>query len=133
MLPGVVDSWVGYTGGATPDPTYETVCANDGHTEALRLAFDPKQTSYEEVLTQFFEDPRVRDVYPGAEGKAQYRTAVWAQDEKQAEIATRVSHAVGKQVPVLPLDTRHDAEEWHQHFILGFKDFPDDDDEEEEK
>ena len=116
---------MGYTGGASPAPTYESVCGNDGHTEALRLAFDPAVTSYEKLCTYYFEDPHVRNVYPGTEEKAQYKTAVWAQDEQQAETAQRVSKSVGKDVPVLPRSKWFDAEDWHQHFILGFKDFPD--------
>jgi peptide methionine sulfoxide reductase MsrA len=42
-------SSVGYTGGQAASPTYRTVCAGDGHTEAVRLVFDPKVLSYEEV------------------------------------------------------------------------------------
>jgi peptide-methionine (S)-S-oxide reductase len=49
-LPGVVKTRVGYTGGSTSNPTYETVCRGDGHTEAMRVWFDPSVMSYEALL-----------------------------------------------------------------------------------
>jgi peptide-methionine (S)-S-oxide reductase len=49
-LPGVVKTRVGYTGGSRPNPTYESVCAGDGHTEAMRVWFDPTIMSYEDLL-----------------------------------------------------------------------------------
>jgi hypothetical protein len=49
-LPGVVKTRVGYTGGLSPNPTYGSVCAGDGHTEALRIWYDPAVVSYEELL-----------------------------------------------------------------------------------
>ena len=130
-LRGIVDSWVGYTGGTTANPTYKSVCAGDGgHTEAMKLAFDPRATSYESVLTHFLDDPRVRPVY-GAE-RPQYKTAIWAQDAKQAEVARRLSQESGKGVPVLPRSEWYDAEEYHQHFLREFKDFPEEDEDGDE-
>ena len=47
----MVGSWVGYTGGTDPAPTYASVCArNNTHTEAVKLAFDPAQISYEALI-----------------------------------------------------------------------------------
>ena len=126
-MPGVVDSWVGYTGGIADGeyaPTYSTVCAGDGFTEAIKLEFDPSVTSYEEIMTFFYEDPHVKNMFcsdasgGGRSGMeaAQYRTAVFVQDDVQREIALRVSDDVGKEVPVLPLVNWFDAEPYHQHF-----------------
>lgn len=123
---------MGYTGGTTADPTYKSVCAGEGgHTEAMRLAYDPSITSYEALLTYFLEDPRVRTVWRKEE--PQYKTAVWAQGATQAEIARRLSEESGKNVPVYDDgSTWHDAEDWHQHFFTEFKEIPeelyDDDD-----
>lgn len=47
---GVVKTSVGYTGGDNPEPTYNTVCSNDGHTEAIKVTYDPSKVSYEELL-----------------------------------------------------------------------------------
>ena len=103
------------------------MCGGDGHTEALLLEYDPSVLSYEELITRYFEDPHVRHTYPGDTQKPQYMSAIWAQDEEQSSIAQRVSNEVGKSVPVLPRKEWYDAEDWHQHFLTDFKDFPDDD------
>ena len=119
-----MNTTVGYVGGESSSPTYESVCAGDGHTEALRIEYDPSVLSYEELMTEFFEDPHVRNVFGGATGRAQYKTAVWAQSTSQLDIACRLSDEAGKGVPVLPAAAWHDAEEWHQHFLGN--DLPDD-------
>ena len=121
-LRGVVDTKVGYTGGSTASPTYKSVCSGDGHTEALRIEFDPTVLSYEALITRYFNDPHVGNVY-GTE-RPQYRTAVWAQTDEQHAIAQQVGAAVGKQVPVLARSPWFDAEDYHQHFLGDFKDLP---------
>src|SRR4051812_2154630 len=48
---------VGYEGGFTPNPTYEEVCSGrTGHAEVVLVVFEPKQTSYEDVLRVFWEN-----------------------------------------------------------------------------
>lgn len=118
-MPGVLDSHVGYTGGDTVDPpTYRSVCRNDGHTEAIRLEFDPTVLSFEELMRTFFEDPHVAGYYPGASAeKPQYMSAVFAQDEAQEATARHVSTEVGKEVPIIRTREWHDAEEYHQFFL----------------
>lgn len=128
----MVDSWVGYTGGNEPNPTYESVCARDNtHSEALKLAFDPTSISYEQLMQRFVDDPRVRAPFTtDANQRPQYRTAVWAQDEAQAETARRLLVQGGKEtIPVLASSVWHDAEDYHQRFLGEFKDLPSEDDE----
>lgn len=48
--PGVLSTRVGYTGGTSPEPTYQSVCSDDGHTESVQIHFDPQATSYEDLL-----------------------------------------------------------------------------------
>jgi len=124
-MAGVLDSSVGYTGGATSDPTYESVCAGDGHTEALRLRLDPAVLTYEELIATFLDDPRV-PTHRDPREKAQYKTAIFAQSPRQAAIVRRQLSTAGKDVELVerPHDW-YDAEEWHQHFYSGFKDLPD--------
>jgi peptide-methionine (S)-S-oxide reductase len=53
---GVYSTAVGYTGGFTPNPTYEETCtARTGHTEAVLIVFDPSVISYAEILAKFWE------------------------------------------------------------------------------
>src|SRR6266581_3041841 len=54
--PGVYVTAVGYAGGYTPNPTYEEVCSGrTGHTEVVRVVYDPKQLSYQQLLKVFWE------------------------------------------------------------------------------
>src|SRR5687768_6834910 len=53
-IPGVVSTSVGYAGGTTPNPTYREVCSGrTGHTEVVRVVFDPTRVRYEELLRAF--------------------------------------------------------------------------------
>ena len=63
-LTGVVKTRVGYTGGSTPAPTYSSVCANDGHTEALQVTFNREVISYKQIIDVFFSEhnPTARTV-----------------------------------------------------------------------
>jgi len=110
-----VSSTVGYTGGKYKKPTYETVCGGDGHTEAIRVEFDPSVISYEEVMRQV-----MKRASPDCYGGKQYMSAVWAEDAEKAEIAQRVAKEMGKEgVPVLSASSTHwtDAEDYHQKYL----------------
>jgi peptide-methionine (S)-S-oxide reductase len=91
--PGVYTTAVGYAGGYTPNPTYEEVCSGrTGHTEAVLVVFDPKVTSYGEILRLFWEnhDP-TQGMRQGNDVGTQYRSAVyWANDaQREAAEASR--------------------------------------------
>src|SRR2546430_12958189 len=76
-IPGVISTAVGYAGGQTPNPTYEEACSGrTGHTEAVLVAYDPAQTSYEEILRLFWEnhDP-TQGMRQGNDVGTQYRSA----------------------------------------------------------
>ena len=128
----MLSSWVGYTGGTDPAPTYASVCArNNTHSEAIKLAFDPAVITYEQLMQRLVDDPRVRAPFSHVPPSSpQYRTAVWAQSEAQSVVARRVLVDGGKEtIPVLPSCAWFDAEEYHQNFLSEFKDLPDEDDE----
>ena len=106
---------MGYTGGSAPNPTYKSVCDGDGHTEAVRLVYDPSVITYQQLIARV-----LHEASPNAEMKAQYKTAVWANSPEQADIAASIAKRQAKSdVPILlSSSTRwHDAEEYHQKYV----------------
>lgn len=109
---------VGYTGGGNPKPTYDSVCDGDGHTEALRVEYDPAQTSFEDLLEFYWRN------YHGSSSIPQYKAAIWYHSEDQKLAAEASLEAAAKAQPgkkrpvvdVLPAGEWHDAEEYHQKY-----------------
>ena len=88
-LPGVVGAESGYTGGKTADPTYESVSAGaTGHTEAVRVTYDPDKVTYSQLLEFFWRtiDPTEKDRQFCDVGN-QYRTGVYWQSDAERQIA----------------------------------------------
>ncbi len=122
-LKGVLSTEVGYTGGTKKNPTYEEVCSGTtGHYEAIRIVFDPSQTSFEEVAKLFFEihDPTQWN-HQGPDMGEQYRSAVFYRTVEQKEITLRLIgllKAKGFSVvtEVRPAATFWKAENYHQDY-----------------
>jgi len=128
-LDGVWVTAVGYAGGLTPNPTYEEVCTGrTGHTEAVRVVFDPKLVSYEALLKSFWEghDP-TQGMRQGGDIGTQYRSAIHTLGEAQAE-AAEASRAAYQQAltvrgfgaittEILPAPTFYFAEAYHQQYL----------------
>jgi peptide-methionine (S)-S-oxide reductase len=90
-LPGVVVTAVGYQGGHTQNPTYEEVCSGGtGHTEAVKVVFDPKVISLERLLKTFWEehDP-TQGMRQGNDMGTQYRSAIYTTTPEQADIVAK--------------------------------------------
>jgi peptide-methionine (S)-S-oxide reductase len=86
---GVVSTMVGYAGGITENPTYREVCSGrTGHTEVVRVVFDPKVVRYEELLKLFWEnhDP-TQGMRQGGDVGTQYRSAVYTYGPEQKRAA----------------------------------------------
>jgi peptide-methionine (S)-S-oxide reductase len=89
QLPGVYSTSVGYAGGFTPNPTYEEVCSGlTGHTEVVRVTYDPTKTSFGALLKVFWEshDP-THGMRQGNDVGTQYRSAIYVTDDEQREEA----------------------------------------------
>ncbi len=88
---GVLSVTSGYTGGTVADPSYKQVSkGKTGHTEAVRVVFDPRVISYEELLAIFWRnhDPTVADRQFCDIGE-QYRAGIFYHDEGQREAAEK--------------------------------------------
>ena len=125
-LPGVKATTSGYTGGRTEDPTYEEVSAGGtGHTEALKVVYDPNKVSYETLLEVFWRnhDPLTGDAQFCDRG-TQYRPGIYFNSPQQ-EAAARASVEKFKSrldgeiaTEVGPAGTFYDAEGYHQDYYL---------------
>lgn len=122
-LPGVRSVESGYTGGTTRNPTYEQVCSHrTGHAEAVRVVFDPRQLTYEELARQFFEihDPTQLN-RQGPDVGDQYRSEIFYTSPEQRRIAEElIAELRGKGYAVVtrvtPASTFWPAEEYHQRY-----------------
>jgi peptide-methionine (S)-S-oxide reductase len=129
QMPGVISTAVGYAGGQTPNPNYGEVCSGrTGHSEAVLVAYDPSQVSYEELLKVFWEnhDP-TQGMRQGNDVGTQYRSAIFATDDEQLRIAvasrnmyqTRLSAAgfgeITTELAAAP--TFYYAEDYHQQYL----------------
>ncbi len=98
--PGVVSTSVGYVAGQTPNPTYPEVCSGQtGHTEAVRVIFDPDRTSYEAMLRVFWEnhDP-TQGMRQGNDRGTQYRSGLYYYDDAQKALAFQSAEAFQKKL-----------------------------------
>jgi peptide-methionine (S)-S-oxide reductase len=123
-VPGVVATAVGYTGGKTTNPTYETVCSHTtGHAEAVLVEFEPSKVTYDDLLRIFFMNHNATTKNrQGPDIGDQYRSAVFTFDEKQ-EASARAASAkeearLGKTVTteISRLGAFWKAEEYHQQY-----------------
>lgn len=89
QIPGVVTTAVGYAGGHTVNPTYREVCSGrTGHTEVVRVVWDPKRVRFEDLLRVFWEshDP-TQGMRQGNDVGTQYRSGIWCSTPEQRKTA----------------------------------------------
>ena len=126
---GVYLTQVGYAGGYTPNPTYEEACSGKtGHTEVVRVVYDPKIVSLDALLKLFWEshDP-TQGMRQGNDIGTQYRSAIYTINEadKAAVDASRGAYnralvEAGRgeiTTEIKPLDAFYPAEDYHQQYL----------------
>ena len=128
-LPGVYATMVGYAGGYTPNPTYEEVCSGrTGHAEVVRVVFDPKVISYEDLLKTFWESHNpTQGMRQGNDTGTQYRSVIYYYDPKQQIAAEASQVAYQHQLQKAghgPITTElraapefYYAEDYHQQYL----------------
>ena len=128
-LPGVYSTAVGYAGGSTPNATYEEVCSGlTGHTEVVRVIYDPGKVDYEDLLKLFWEshDP-TQGMRQGNDVGTQYRSAIYVSDAEQRKLAeeSKRHYQAGLSAAsrglitteILDAPTFYYAEDYHQQYL----------------
>jgi len=126
-LPGVLKTEVGYSGGHTPNPTYEEVCTDKtGHAEVVRIVFDPTKITYSQLLNVFWQnhDPTTLN-RQGPDYGTQYRSVIFTFSDEQKRLAEaskqrltdekRFTRPIVTQIEPAGPFTR--AEEYHQQYL----------------
>ncbi|MBW3697446.1 peptide-methionine (S)-S-oxide reductase MsrA [Vibrio sp. T187] len=129
QLDGVISTSVGYAGGFTVNPTYEQVCTGQtGHTEVVRVIFDPQQISLNQLLQTFWErhDP-TQGMKQGNDLGTQYRSAIYTFSEEQHNQAVQskqdyqaaITQSLAQTITteVLPAGRYYFAETYHQQYL----------------
>ena len=128
VLPGVISTRVGYTGGGMKNPSYELVCTNlTGHAEALEIEYGPKKITYAKLLEVFWNshNPTTWN-RQGPDIGTQYRSAIFYHGEKQKTGAEKSIAALEKSgkwkskivTQVVPAKEFYQAEEYHQKYFM---------------
>jgi len=124
---GVLDTSVGYEGGALDHPTYKEVCTDrTGHAEVVQVTFDPSRVSYETLLDTFFalHDPTLLN-RQGPDWGTQYRSVIFTETDVQvpqanakiAELSASGTFRKPIVTQVVPAQTFWKAEEYHQKYL----------------
>ncbi len=125
LIPGVMETTVGYANGKTENPTYQEVCRNNtGHAETVKAVYDEGTVRLQTLLKLFFEviDPLSLNKQGGDVG-TQYRTGVYYTDPGDEPVIAGALAALqakyqGKVVVEnLPLNHFYDAEDYHQDYL----------------
>ena len=129
QLPGVVVTMVGYGGGYTPNATYQEICTgNTGHNELVRVVYDPKVISYNELLRVFWEghDP-TQGMRQGNDRGTQYRSGIYTTSPEQLAAAKASRDAYQPRLSdarlgtitteILEAPAFYMAEDYHQQYL----------------
>ena len=129
QVPGVYVTAVGYSGGITPNATYEEACSGrTGHAETVLVVFDPTVVTYAELLKTFWEghDP-TQGMRQGGDRGTQYRSAIYTHSDAQLQAAKATAQAYGAALKgrgfgpvtteIKPAGGFYFAEGYHQQYL----------------
>ena len=124
-IPGITKTEVGYCGGSSSITSYKEVCSGTtDHAEVVKLTFDPKQITYQEILNNFFNlhNPTTLNSQ-GPDFGTQYRSEIFYNDDNQKKIAIKVLEEFNKKLSgkivtkISPITNYCKAEEYHQKYL----------------
>ncbi|MEK9690944.1 MAG: peptide-methionine (S)-S-oxide reductase MsrA [Pelagibacteraceae bacterium] len=124
-IPGITKTEVGYCGGSSSITSYKEVCSGTtNHAEVVKLTFDPKQITYQEILNNFFNlhNPTTLNSQ-GPDFGTQYRSEIFYNDDNQKKIAIKVLEEFNKKLSgkvvtkISPITNYCKAEEYHQKYL----------------
>ncbi|MBE0472250.1 MAG: peptide-methionine (S)-S-oxide reductase MsrA [Methyloprofundus sp.] len=126
---GVFSTAVGYAGGITPNPTYQELCTGlTGHTEVVKVLFDPEQISYQDLLILFWQAHNpTQGMGQGNDIGTQYRSAIYTTTDAQLEAALSSKQHYQQRLTqggfgeisteIFPAPTFYYAENEHQQYL----------------
>jgi len=129
QYPGVFSTAVGYTGGYTPNPTYEELCTGlTGHNEVVKVVYDPAIVPYRELLRLFWESHNpTQGMRQGNDIGTQYRSGIYTCTSQQLDEALeskqyfqqQLAEAGFKQITteIMPASEFYYAEDMHQQYL----------------
>jgi peptide-methionine (S)-S-oxide reductase len=128
--PHIFSTAVGYSGGYTSNPTYEQVCTGmTGHSEVVRVVYNPELTPYDELLKLFWEAHNpLQGMRQGNDIGTQYRSGIYTYDQEQFEQAVASKRTFQEQLisaglvetittEILPAGEFYYAEDYHQQYL----------------
>ena len=124
-IPGVLKTEVGYSGGNTINPNYETVCSGTtNHAEVVLVEYDQNQILYQDLIVHFWEchDPTTLN-RQGPDVGTQYRSVIFYFDDNQKTIAEdcKINYSKKSNLQIITEISKakeyYKAEEYHQKYI----------------
>lgn len=123
---GIISVRSGYTGGFVENPTYEQVCAHEtGHTEAVKIIFNPEVISYADLVEIYWKQTDPTDAMGQFQDRGEsYRPIIFVNSKEQRQIAENSRRALvdsgrfDKPIVTQIEDAKpfYEAEEYHQGF-----------------
>jgi peptide-methionine (S)-S-oxide reductase len=129
QFPGVFSTAVGYSGGYTPNPTYDEVCTGlTGHNEVVKVIYDPALTSYDKLLRLFWTSHNpTQGMRQGNDSGTQYRSGIYTYSQEQFEEAFESKECYQQLLnlagfneittEIMPAGIFYYAEDYHQQYL----------------